>query len=606
MALKLSYDKVIEPTSAHRVVLRAPRNTVYRRVTSSGSQNSLVSQHYVVNISRGAIMSRRVALEARNLTINFRYTADPAGNDDLGLTVLNNLYDSLQSYPLNRIIATSTAQINTETLSHNNRDCLDVFLRTADEHHLFSGCNSLTTTAIDNMNVMTQEFGTYVQNPQGQGSRYENGRGAFPFVVNANPNLVNVGTVDASITVPLIVEPLINNAFSWGGYDSQEGLRNIDQLQIQLTFLANIQNHLWSHFSPQNTGGPGIGYTGALSITGVTVDAINLLIGEYQPPLQLPIVPKASYPAMNCVPYPGSSPQNVVAGAAPITFSSSNIQLVGMPHAWAVFIRDSDNTKSINLNYDRYLTINNARVTLNTRTGLLSSATQSQLFSISQQRGVDMTFPQWSGANLSGLVGGNSWTGSGSFFYFTPADIGLDDSTCPGAMGRYDFNLEVDASCPPNVADFTQAQMFVIALYPQMLETYSNFQSRVVGPLFSPEEASIGPGSGYEILDSNDLDYSMVIGGKGDSFIGKVGAVFKKAKDWLKQHGPTVLKGLKTAAQVGEMAGVPFAGPVSGALGIIGDAVGGAPMGGAEMGGAAMGGRRKQRMTLSQLKKAYK
>ena len=95
----------------------------------------------------------------------------------------------------------------------------------------------------------------------------------------------------------------------------------------------------------------------------------------------------------------------------PVTLSSSNIQLSGIPDKLIIFVR-KPTSKLLCYDTDSYATIKNISINFNNQAGLLSSMTPEQLYRNSVQSGLaNMSWDEFNGSVVS--VGGDSDDGAG-------------------------------------------------------------------------------------------------------------------------------------------------------------------------------------------------
>ena len=484
----------------------ASSNT-YQQFSAVTSTNSSLTFNVQVP-SENIIVNREVLIRTK-LYWTLHITTGTAPNVPVPTGVLAIAYginDSLAPFPLNQLFTTSSCQINNTNVSVNTQDVLPAMLQLCDMED-FQKYLGMTPVMPDsyykyfiqsamNPNNPMAAFGVAtgvgseepnavfrISNPGGAG--YDNKllpRGSFvldDFIVisDIGNELLVIDNDPARYVVycsATVTEPILClSPFIYGSpeYNSQ-GLVGVNAM----SFVFNIDSqakHFWSS---------------ALG-TSVALGWVNPFPADpaFAPPASHPTVferaelllnflstqPTDLISARNVVPYMDlpryiTRSQNAVAIAsgATQTITSNNIQINQLPDYFIVFARNPLNTqKQITREADSFLAITQITVNLNNTSGLLSSATQQELWKISVANGSQQSFTAFQGfANgsvpLLGFTGvppaGPLPAGGagqvktiytpGSVLVLSPAmDLSLPDYLTSGSIGQYNFafNLTV-------------------------------------------------------------------------------------------------------------------------------------------------------------------
>lgn len=424
-----------------------------------------------------------------------------------GVLAINyGINDSLAPFPLNQLFTTSSCQINNTNVSVNTQDVLPAMLQLCDMED-FQKYLGMTPVMPDsyykyfiqasmNPNNPMSAFGVTtgagsqnptavrrVSNPGGAG--YDNKllpRGSVildDFIVfSDNADTLLVPDTDPSRFVvycsATITEPILClSPFIYGSpeYNSQ-GLVGINAM----SFVFNIDSqakHFWSSaFGSKVTLGwvnpfPATTAFNPPSAHPQCFERAELLLNF------LSTQPTDLISARNVVPYMDlpryiTRSQNASAipslGTAELT--SNNIQINQLPDYFIVYARNplnqqAQDTKEAN----SFLGITRISVNLNNTSGLLSSATQQELWKISVANGSQQSFLAFQGvaAGSTPILGftGTPPTGPlpatnaghpgiiytpGAVLVLSPAmDLSLPDYLTSGSIGQYNFafNLTV-------------------------------------------------------------------------------------------------------------------------------------------------------------------
>jgi hypothetical protein len=455
--------------------------TTYQAFPSTSPSNSSIV--FSVQLpSESIVMGRDVILQT-GLTFTAYFgniagtgpTAVPVGQP----AVIYGENASLAPFPFSSLLTTVNAQINNTNVSTNLQDILPQILQMNSRDYL-AYYNGMTPSLPDgDYGLLTSAPGSN-NNPMGAyaNAGYDNkiqGRGGFPvkqtvrrFVagVFADDSLISTALTNTwEITYQVLVnEPLFLSPFTWGNPErNAQGLVGINNMSFTFNIDATLKR-IFSCASPyfNSTAGAGSGISAGSPATPNLFTQITT-IGGYTfpsvPTLRLKFLstqPSDLIEAKNVVPYsdmpryitPASNTTAIVSNGN-ATIYSQNLQLNQMPSKILVVARKPMASQTP-LDASVFLTITGISVNLNNASGLLSSASQMDLWRLSTRNGSNQTWEQFTGfANVVGGVGGITPTlipTGGSMLVLNPAyDLSLPDYITCGSLGNYNlqFNLQV-------------------------------------------------------------------------------------------------------------------------------------------------------------------
>jgi hypothetical protein len=443
--------------------------TTYQRFPSTSASNSALIFNIQVP-SENVVIDRAVLLTSGlTFTINAGSTSVVANQVPVGSSVFDyGLTDALQAFPLNSLFTTATAQINNTTVTINTQDVLPSLLRMNNSRELYR-YNSMTPALPD------QAYGAYADavgannNPL---ASYNNAsydidqvpRGSFPVVVSITHNITAGGTDSSPISTnvadtwvivvsTVVTEPLFLSPFIFGHpeYNTQ-GLLGINNMTLTL----NIDAQCKRLFSTANNYITAISLGTSASPNGFTTStAIGIANQPSAPALLLKFLstqPSDLIQTKNIVPYmdfprylTNSANQPTIASLASSTLTSSNLQINQIPDMFLINVRVPMSQQRW-YNTSSFLTINNISINLNNQSGLLSSASQYDLWRLSVRNGSTQSWEEFSGqalVNVNTTGRGKLVSTTGSLLVLNPAyDLSLPDYISCGSLGNYNFQFQ--------------------------------------------------------------------------------------------------------------------------------------------------------------------
>ena len=450
----------------------ASQNT-YQTFNATSTSTSQIS--FNVNVpSENTILDRNVLISA---TYDFTYTTTSAL---LATEVVMKygLHDAFQAFPLNQSIVSMNATINNTSVSINSQDVLPILLKLIPQREL-QKYQGLTPCLVDtfgfdlNGSYYTENIAAngVSENVNPLGSIHtasQEGvvlpRGAFPLksivITNTgNTNFLTVKTAgDPAVTVRMtaeFTEPLFISPFIFGGkYDNGQGLVGINTLNLNLNIDTTLKR-FWSH-----AVGAAPNYSGTYSLTLNAITNAKLLVNF------LTSQPTDLIKAKNVVPfmdYPryitgvaNSQQLNKNAGNAP-SIPTQNIQLNQIPDLILIALRKPVANQT-GLDPTLFFPITGVSVNFNNASGLLSSATQQQLYEMSRDNGVQQSWLEWSGrvnsytsTNDAAAIAADASTFSrltaGSVLAINPSkDLSLPSYLSNGSIGQFNLQMNITAT----------------------------------------------------------------------------------------------------------------------------------------------------------------
>jgi len=401
-----------------------------------------------------------------------------------------------------------------------------------------------------NTNVLAP-YGDNTSNPS---------RGQYPweYIVGPVNQLAPAQAASGTIQVDFY-EYVVLPPFIWDGCEAG-GLTHINQLQFTWTFGSNLQR-MWSRCPNVTAGGVQLNALTALNVNYVSSE---LQLFYITPRLTDVIPDEIIYPYYNVVNY-RTSPINGSLAPAGIAsnVATNNLQLQAIPSKIIVYVKQNDNilytpisgtNQSVVSQPDCFAQITGINVTWNNNAGLFSSATPAQLWEMSIQNGMTMSYNDWFGETnpLCQSAAGVQPALTGSIICFMPGkDLNLSDIEAPGMVGQYNLQIQVSyVNLKPSliVGGVEQNNLVpeinVTCIYPGIMTIKDNQCTAQVG-IVSREQALTAP-INYD-TDWNEL--TNLYGGRyGGNFFDGLKTFGKKALGAIRTYAPAVLKGIETVA----------------------------------------------------------
>lgn len=505
-------DRLMVTDSVKYAVIKGGSNMTCSQYNAISQSPSNITFNIQVP-SQETIISRNALIRT---TLTFSVVATPFPVGVSGATAAFIDYgnqDAFGPFPLNQCVNSVQWTINNNTVSQNTREILPILTRIHDKRWL-ARYNGMTPTMFDTYGSYNDAVGN-INNPNGNFQAYmglDNDllpRGIFPVGITGSAgNDINPGGATAQQTAFItitITEPVLVSPWTFAGDEScgMYGIQNLNAVYnlSALSPTAFRMANCATRFLP-NTGGS----IGQPVVTLVGVNNTQLLLQFLTPH------PSDLMPSRNCLPYYElprylTTNLNTLAGAIGMSQSvdvagqGQLLSLVGPAPTTGLgtlpqFSQQTIVSQSLQLNQipdklyiscqlppssqfrspantDSFLSIAGISINWNNSSGLLSSATQQDLWRMSVENGSNqnwlefqgfangsLTTTQYTSPTILGITGGvfvpvgtqNFIQTAGSVLILEfGKDIELkDDYYAPGSLGNFQlqFNLIVYNSSP--------------------------------------------------------------------------------------------------------------------------------------------------------------
>ena len=473
--------------------------------------------------------SRRVLLK---VPVQITFTTVEQGLT--GPAILSN-YDAFRQAPLASIMQSIDVVINGQSITLNMNDIIKPLLiyhnsqRDLSERELSTSpllrdqaqtydmlCPSDGQTS--NRNPLT----VFINAPPGA----LNGRGSFPYdsvATSTNANQQQVTVLNATLTEEIFLSPLL-----FGGV-RDEGFIGIQSFEMNINWDSNLQL-IWSRCADHPQGNVFIDVS-------LTANNPSLLFRYVTPPRNLSIPRYLQYNYNEIQRYPTEKGASIDANGGVTQLTTNNVQLNAIPRFIYLFAREPNSNRTATT-CDCYYSIKKVRVNWNNQNALLANASQQQLYDISRKNGFDGSWTEWSGQPMYYMnPGGETKTiqGIGSVLCLEfGTDIALNEDECPGLIGTYNIQIEVDVA--NYSANVVTPALYMITIIPGIFTIYDNSASKRIGVLSrrDVENAKKVDGIGYYSMQKN-----LMSGGfKFKRFARQAYKVGKKISPSLKKYLP--------------------------------------------------------------------
>lgn len=541
-------------------------------VATSSSNNNV--QHNIISPSPDSVLDRKLYLKWYvQLTI--------VGTSPAGTLLQLGTNDALRANPISAMIATAQTTINGTSYSTELNEYVQPLMR-------YYGKEDENTRASLSPS-MPDQYQTYsdysifgaAKNPlalYGANSA-QDPRGAY--LQPASVSAVNVISDNGTTAVIqfVITEPFRLSPFSWDQEDGP-GLVGVQTLRLNLT-LGDF-SRMWSH-----------AYSGTYTMTSITglfyqkPELLYSFLTVNEASIQYSPQKKYVYPFHDIQRYVTNGAA-VVKGASSST-KSNNIQLNYVPDRMYVFVRQTNNdllnTTTAWYNSDAYASISNLNITFNNVSGILASASQQQLYTMSVKNGLHMSWPQFS-----------RFCGSPICIDFG-SDIALGAPILsPGVGGTFQLTVHATYTNPITTTNTTPAttinyDLYVIIIGAGTISVMGTRYNNNVG-ILSREDVIAS------MADPNlpIMKFSSVRTVYGGSFWSGLKDGFTSVWNVVK---PLARAALPLAASAASLAAPQFA-PAIGVASNVANSL----LGNGITGGAVLGGRRKRRTKAEMMQAA--
>lgn len=438
-------------------VYKGGQNVTYQPYQAISVSNSQASWNIQVP-SQETLVSRRALLRATfKIAVSVTGTS-AAPSAEKAVAVLKNGFFSLNDFPLHQAMKTAQATINNNTVSVNMQDVLPFMLRLHDKREL-SKYNGMTANYRNGYFEYADAYGANNNPLGGFNDSADNDlmpRGSFPF--NSYADGGAVGSVRTVIFEYTCTEPLMLSPFTFlQKYDSCGSIYGITNMNIVLNLDSSAFNRmtcLSSAIEGVNLGaGNDVAAASVVSSDFASSNDMKFLLNFVS------AHPSQMLPPRNVVPY-YDMPRYINtttlgdSGATKV-LQSQSLQLNQVPDMLIIGVRDVQSARTAGVP-DRWYPISASSFNWNNNSGILSSASQQDLYSMSEDNCLNMNWLEFQGKGLlnnNAALASNVLKTCGGFLVLAfGKDIQLvEDFYAQGSIGN--FNLQYQVTVLNNSAD---------------------------------------------------------------------------------------------------------------------------------------------------------
>ena len=198
-----------------------------------------------------------------------------------------------------------------------------------------------------------------------------------------------------------------------------------------------------------------------------------------------------------------------VAPQTKVQISSQNIQFQSIPHKIFVFARQRNTDRDASpTSTDTFFNISRVSVQFNNSTGLLSTASEKDLYDLSVSNGLKQTtFEDWSGSTKANVGEDDDVIGlQGSVLCIAPgADLELEEYNASGQTGNYSFTIDLDVT-NPHVTQTINADLYIVAVQRGVLCNQKDAITSASTGLLSSDDIKrmeVGLQTGYSVFQDS-------------------------------------------------------------------------------------------------------
>jgi len=504
-----------------------PQQSTYQPQQANTSSNS--SHSWQINVpSENIVVDRRLLIDT---DVEFTITVT---NVTVGAIAFNwGNTDGFGPYPLNSCYLTQNALINNCGLTVNTQDIMAPLLRMNDQkiHTYYDGW---TPSMVDDtyynysdaIGANNNPLGTVVNNSMDNKIKPRGchtiktmtvvhqiyGAGTDTSMVSTN--VLDTWTIilTTHFTEPILfLSPFISNPC----VANEAGFLGINNLSFNFTIDASLRRV----FRTANPWTFTYALTSTTSASGSAFSNLQMLMNyvSVQPSQYAKISARNVLPLLQYDRYITSS-TNTTASLAINTatpFTSSNIALNQIPDTILIFARVPISSQT-SKNSDSFFTINKVSINFNNVSGILSSATQQELWVLSQKAGSSQSWSEFSGlTNKSSATGLKSTIPTtGSILALQPAySFNLPEFLSASSLGSY--NLQFELNVTNNSAAASAVEIVVITITSGYFTTHQGTSQSFSGVL--NKEMVMSAKSGDSVPRLSQSDYERLVGGVRDN-----------------------------------------------------------------------------------------
>ena len=544
------FDPRVDVLKEREYVITKSGNKISYVPYRSMSTGSSALAFNVIPPSRTTFIDRKMYIST-SVSITFVATlnANPAGGfwPLLNNEIVSAGSDAPRSFPLSRALATATCTIGNTNVSQQTADVIDALLRVMKVEEL-KDYNDGCPTALDR----SQTFEAYADNANSglnvlanyTDALLDNGeyaRGFFDVTVSA-PDVSVAGIVKQVVSFK-VYEPVMLSPFVWSKMN-HSGLIGLQNITLQYNFAQNLAQLVWSGSKLVDTQATPAAVPVAVDVAFCPLNADNSVSNQtdaqlwvsYISPSALMEIPKeVSYNYYEVQRFLSNGFSSLKYGET-TTIQSNNIQLKVIPSLLFCGVRRTKANQKY-YNPDCYYRITGAAINFANTVGLLSTASDFNLYEISKKNGLNYNYREWKGKygnlNSDGAVtpaapAATLPSGTGGLLVLKPSeDFGLQDGEAAGLSGAFNLQVQLSIECiDPSLAaaGSNDYELFVIVVNEGQMSIDVAGTGSVV--------TNIGVVSEADVLKAEVkpyLDYNAMAGLVGGDFLNTLKNWGKKA-----------------------------------------------------------------------------
>lgn len=501
-----------------------PQSNNFQSQMANTSSNS--SHSWQINFPSENIVCDRRFLIDTNVEYNIVVSEVPSGE----VAFAWGQTDGFSPYPLNASYLTQSVLINNCGLSVGTQDVMASLLRMNDQS-IHTDYDGWTPSMVDDTYYNYSDGVGANNNPLGtiNNSSFNNkmrGRGAHPLtslvikyaplgVLPTNPtsNVVSASnldkwyiTINAHFTEPLLfLSPFISNPC----VANEAGFLGINNVSFNFVVDSTLKrvfrtSNPWKfEYSLGNTNGSGSGF----SQLQMLVNYLSVQPSQYAKISARNILPLLQYDRY----LTNGNNNQLLAPNASFKYTSSNVALNQIPDTILIFARvPMSQQKSINS--DSFFAIEGVSINFNNVSGILSSASVQELWTLSKKAGSSQSYLEFLGkANTSAVGGGiNTISTTGSILALQPSYcFNLPEYLSASSLGSY--NLQFDITIR-NQSPYTVApEIVVLTITSGYMVVHQGTAQSFTGVLNKQMVMDAKEGSAVPRLSQSD--YERLVGG---------------------------------------------------------------------------------------------
>lgn len=387
---RLNVDSTLNKTYG---VLKSGVNQTYKTFVSSSFDNSQISFSCQVPSDR-TFVNRKVYVQVKfKLTFEGKTENDEMLIQALGMPHVNGVdvgtsyRDAPRCMSLSQCFKTIQVSINNDNISSNVASysrILQRFARTKEDENLHLSMSP----SMPDQSQSYEDLQGFSRNPLGS---YSDNTTQVPRGSFTGCKILSNSPTRCEIEMTC-VEPVMLSPFS-SDYSGEEvsliGIQSIDLLMTVggrgIGILGGLASSLWSH-SPDSSS--------VFSSIRADVMGASCMFNYITPDMAEKIPRSLTYSYMEPNLYNTTS-FNSIAYNESVTFNMNSVSLKSIPNRMYIYISRRDQDMNVT-STDTYFKIDNLSVTFNNRDGILSSASETDLYQMYLRNGGNMCYEAYS------------------------------------------------------------------------------------------------------------------------------------------------------------------------------------------------------------------